>query len=327
LSVFGSFSIGYWEMRGEIKLCAGKANPRLADGISKYLGIPLAGIDISHFKDGETFVRVKENVRGRSVFLIQPTTPPVNNNLMELLIIMDALKRASADRIIVVTPYYGYSRQDRKAEPRVPITARLVANLIEAAGATRVVTVDLHAGQIQGFFNIPVDNLYASPILIESIRKKNFSRPVVVSPDAGGVARARAFARHLNADLAIIDKRRTGHNVAEVMNIIGDVDGREAILIDDMIDSAGTIQEASRALKKAGAVRIMACATHGVLSEPALERIANSELEEVLITDTVPLKDADSSLMEKIKVVSIASLLGEAIKRIHEGTSISELFA
>jgi len=315
-------------MHGEIKLCAGKANPELAEGISNYLGIPLAGMDISHFKDGETFVRIKENVRGRSVFVIQPTTPPVNNNLMELLIIMDALKRASAERIIVVTPYYGYSRQDRKAEPRVPITARLVANLIEAAGATRVVTADLHAGQIQGFFNIPVDNLYASPILIECIRKKNFSRPVVVSPDAGGVARARAFARALNADLAIIDKRRTGHNVAEVMNIIGDVNGREAILIDDMIDSAGTMQEASKALQEAGAVRIMACATHGIFSEPAFERIRDSALEEVLITDTVPLKKvSDSSLTKKIRVISIASLLGEAIKRIHKGTSISELFA
>jgi len=313
-------------MREELKLCAGLANPALSEGISDYLGVPLVGMQISHFKDGETFVRIKENVRGKTVFVIQPTSPPVNNNLMELLIIMDALKRASAERIIVVMPYYGYSRQDRKVEPRVPITSKLVANLIETAGATRVVTVDLHAGQIQGFFNVPVDNLYASPVLTKYIKSKGFSNPVVVSPDAGGVARARAFAKGLNSGLAIIDKRRTAPNVAEAMNIIGDVYGKEAILLDDMIDSAGTMCQASYALKKAGAVRLMACATHGVLSSPALERIENSALEEVVITDTIPADKDERTLCKKIKVISIAELLGEAIRRIYSGNSISELF-
>jgi ribose-phosphate pyrophosphokinase len=306
-----------------MKLFAGNANPVLAREISGYLGVPLGAAVVGRFSDGEVMVRISENTRGRDVFVIQSTCPPVNDTLMELLIMIDALRRASAFRITVVLPYYGYSRQDRKSEPRVPITAKLVANLITAAGADRVLCTDLHAGQLQGYFDIPVDNLMAAPVLLEYFRRKGLERPVVVSPDAGGVERARNFAKRLNASLAIIDKRRLAPNVAEIMNIIGDVEGRPAILIDDMIDTAGTLVQAAAAVKAKGAARVFAAATHAVLSGKALERIEGSPLEEVVVTNTIPPKDGAAG---KITVLSVASLLGEGIRRIHENSSVSSLF-
>jgi ribose-phosphate pyrophosphokinase len=307
----------------EMKLFAGNANPVLAREISAYLGVPLGAAEVGRFSDGEIMVRVRENTRGRDVFVIQSTCPPVNDNLMELLIMVDALRRASADRITVVLPYYGYSRQDRKAEPRVPITAKLVANLITAAGADRALCTDLHAGQLQGYFDIPVDNLMASPVLLEYFRRKNLDRPVVVSPDAGGVERARNFAKRLDASLAIIDKRRLAPNVAEIMNIIGDVEGRPAIILDDMIDTAGTLVQAASAVRAKGASRVFAAASHAILSGKARERIAASPLEEVVVTNTIPPTDTAGG---KIMVLSVASLLGEGIRRIHENTSVSSLF-
>ena len=307
----------------EMKLFAGNANPVLAREISGYLGVPLGAAVVGRFSDGEVMVRISENTRGRDVFVIQSTCPPVNDTLMELLIMIDAVRRASAFRITVVLPYYGYSRQDRKSEPRVPITAKLVANLITAAGADRVLCTDLHAGQLQGYFDIPVDNLMAAPVLLEYFRRKGLERPVVVSPDAGGVERARNFAKRLDASLAIIDKRRLAPNVAEIMNIIGDVEGRPAILIDDMIDTAGTLVQAAAAVKAKGAARVFAAATHAVLSGKALERIADSPLEEVVVTNTIPPKDGAAG---KITVLSVASLLGEGIRRIHENSSVSSLF-
>jgi len=305
----------------EMKLFAGNANPVLAREICTYLGVELGAAEVGRFSDGEIHIRIRENTRGCDVFVIQSTCPPVNDNLMELLIMVDALRRASADRITVVLPYYGYSRQDRKAEPRVPITAKLVANLITAAGADRVLCMDLHAGQLQGYFDIPVDNLFASPALFEYFRRKSLDRPVVVSPDAGGVERARSFAKRLDASLAIIDKRRLAPNVAEIMNIIGDVEGRPAIIIDDMIDTAGTLVQAASAVRAKGASHVFAAATHAILSGKARERIAASSLEEVVVTNTVPTVAGD-----KITVLSVASLLGEGIRRIHENTSVSSLF-
>jgi ribose-phosphate pyrophosphokinase len=307
----------------ELRLFAGNANPALAREISAYLGVPLGAAEVGRFSDGEIMVRINENTRGRDVFVIQSTCPPVNDNLMELLIMVDALRRASAYRITVVLPYYGYSRQDRKAEPRVPITAKLVANLITAAGADRVLCTDLHAGQLQGYFDIPGDNLMASPVLLEYFRRKNLDRPVVVSPDAGGVERARNFAKRLDASLAIIDKRRLAPNVAEIMNIIGDVEGRPAIVLDDMIDTAGTLVQAASAVQAKGASRVFAAASHAILSGKARERIAASPLEEVVVTNTVPPADNAGG---KITVLSVASLLGEGIRRIHENTSVSSLF-
>jgi ribose-phosphate pyrophosphokinase len=306
-----------------MKLFAGNANPVLAREISAYLGVPLGAAEVGRFSDGKIMVRISENTRGRDVFVIQSTCPPVNDNLMELLIMVDALRRASADRITVVLPYYGYSRQDRKAEPRVPITAKLVANLITAAGADRALCTDLHAGQLQGYFDIPVDNLMASPVLLEYFRRKNLDRPVVVSPDAGGVERARNFAKRLDASLAIIDKRRLAPNVAEIMNIIGDVEDRPAIILDDMIDTAGTLAQAASAVQAKGASRVFAAASHAVLSGKARERIAASPLEEVVVTNTIPPADTAGG---KIMVLSVASLLGEGIRRIHENTSVSSLF-
>jgi ribose-phosphate pyrophosphokinase len=306
-----------------MKLFAGNANPVLAREISDFLGVPLGAAVVGRFSDGEIMVRINENIRGRDVFVIQSTCPPVNDNLMELLIMIDALRRASAYRITVVLPYYGYSRQDRKAEPRVPITAKLVANLVTAAGADRVLTTDLHAGQLQGYFDIPVDNLMAAPVLLEYFRKKGLERPVVVSPDAGGVERARNFAKRLDASLAIIDKRRLAPNVAEIMNIIGDVEGRPAIIIDDMIDTAGTLVQAASAVKAKGAARVFAAATHAVLSGKAIERIQGSTLEEVVVTNTIPPREGAPG---KIAVLSVASLLGEGIRRIHENASVSSLF-
>lgn len=309
-------------MQHEMKIFSGTSNPELSREISEYLGEPICKAEVTRFSDGEIMYRINENIRGRDVFLIQSTCPPVNDNIMELLIMVDALRRASAHRITTVLPYYGYGRQDRKSEPRVPITAKLVANLLTTAGVSRVLCADLHAGQIQGYFDIPVDNLFAMPVLIEYFKHKKFSRPVVISPDAGGVERARAFAKRLDASLAIIDKRRTGANVTELMHIIGDVEGREAIILDDMIDTAGTLIQAAEAVSKKGAASVMAAATHAVLSGKAKERIQNSSLQEVVVTNTIPHPASDG----KLTVLSVAGLLGEGIRRIHENSSVSSLF-
>ncbi|NPV53760.1 MAG: ribose-phosphate pyrophosphokinase [Firmicutes bacterium] len=307
----------------KIKVFAGTANPQLAQEIVDHLGIRLGLMKVDRFKDGETRVRIEESVRGADVFVIQPTCNPVNDNLMELLIIMDALRRASAKTITAVIPYYGYARQDRKAAPRDPITAKLVANLIVTAGANRMVTVDLHAGQIQGFFDIPVDPLLAMPILAGYYKEKGF-RGVVVSPDVGGVARARAMAERLHAGLAIVDKRRPEANVAEVMHIIGDVKGKPALIVDDIIDTAGTLVEVARVLDEAGATEVYACCTHAVLSGHAEERIRDSVIKETVVTNTIPLKP--DVKCDKIKVLSVAPLLSEAIKRIYGELSVSILF-
>jgi ribose-phosphate pyrophosphokinase len=308
-----------------ISLISGSAHRGLAEEVSACLDIPLCEASITTFSDGETSVRVEENVRGSDVFVIQPTCTPVNHNIMELLIIMDALKRASAGRVTPVIPYYGYGRQDRKVQPRVPISSKLVADLLTVAGSDRILTVDLHAGQIQGFFDIPVDHLYASPVIYDYLKQCDFTDLVVVSPDAGGVERARAFAKRLDASLAIIDKRREKANVSEVMHVIGDVKGRDALLLDDMIDTAGTIVQGAAALKKQGAHKVLATCSHAVLSGPAIERINDSVLEEVIVTNTIPL-DTKKERCKKLTVLSIASILAEAIKRIHEESSISSLF-
>lgn len=307
-----------------IKLFSGNANVDLAKEICAFLCIPLGTADIRRFSDGEINVEIRDNVRGVDVFIVQSTCPPVNDNLMELLILMDALKRASAQRVTAVVPYYGYARQDRKVLPRAPITAKLVADMLTAAGVSRVLTVDLHAGQIQGFFNIPVDHLYAAPVMLEHIKANYGNDTVIVSPDAGGVERARAFAKRLNSPIAIIDKRRVAPNVAQVMTIIGDVEGKTAILLDDMVDTAGTLVMSADALRKAGARRIFAMATHAVLSGPAIERLEKSVIEELVVTDTIPL--GAKSSCRKIRVLSVAGLLGEAIKRIHFHDSVSSLF-
>ena len=313
-------------MENKIKVFSGNSNQSLAEKICSSLGVPLGSAKVKTFSDGEIMVEIGENVRGRDVYVVQSTCSPTNNNLMELLIMMDALKRASAATITAVIPYYGYARQDRKVAPRTPITSKLVADLITTAGADRVVTIDLHAGQIQGFFNIPVDNLYAAPVILEHLKKSFPSGDVVmVSPDAGGTERARAFAKRLGCTLAVIDKRRTGPNVAEVMHLIGDVRDKAAIILDDMIDTAGTLTQAARALKEHGARSIHACATHGVLSGPAIERINESPIQEVIITDTIPL-GAKDGMTTKVKVLSVAELLAEAIRRIHEDESVSSLF-
>ena len=306
----------------KLKLIAGNANPALAEQISKKLGVELSEAKIGRFSDGEIQVKIVDGVRGADCFIIQSTCAPVNENVMELLVIADALKRASARRITAVIPYYGYARQDRKAEPRVPITSKLVANLITASGINRVLTMDLHARQIQGFFDIPVDHLYARPVLLQYFLDLKLHNPIVVSPDAGGVERARAFAKLLNADLAIVDKRRPRPNEAAIMNIIGDVKGRNAIILDDMIDTGGTLTKVADAIKNAGAIKVYAAASHGVLSGQAIEKIQKSSLEEVAITDSIP----HSSDIPKIKVLSIASLLAEAILRISNDESISALF-
>jgi len=310
----------------KIKIFAGNSNKPLAEEICSHLGMELGKSDVRSFSDGEVYVDIQESVRGVEVYVVQSTCTPTNDNLMELLIMLDAFKRASAVSVTAVIPYYGYARQDRKVAPRTPISAKLVADLITAAGATRVVCVDLHAGQIQGFFNIPVDHIYATPVLLDYIRK-NFTDDdvVVVSPDAGGVERARAFAKRLGTNLAIIDKRRPRPNVSEVMNIIGEVEGKTAVLLDDMIDTAGTITQAAEALAKNGAKQVYACATHAVLSGPAMDRIDNSPIKELVVTNTIPqLKGARQSA--KIKRLSVGPLLGEALKRIHCGESVSSLF-
>ena len=309
-----------------MKLVTGNSNLKLADGISKYVGLELSNCDVKRFADNEIFVEMKENVRGEDVFVIQSTSYPANDNLMELLIIIDTLRRASAKRITAVIPYYGYARQDRKPGPRTPITSKLVANMIDKAGANRVLTMDLHAGQIQGFFDIPTDNLFAAPVLVEDIKSKlTKDTPIVVSPDVGGVVRARIIAKRIGADLAIVDKRRERAGESEVMNIIGDVEGRECFMIDDIVDSAGTLCNASDALIKQGATKVYSYVTHGVLSGKAVERVNNSSLTKLLITDTIEESDAVKK-SDKINVISISSLLGEAIKRISGEKSVSSLF-
>lgn len=310
-----------------IKLFTGCAHASLAAEIANYLDMPVGDATVSEFSDGEIMVQINENVRGTDVFVLQPTSMPVNRHLMELLLMVDALKRASASRITAVIPYYGYARQDRKVQPRVPISAKLVADLITAAGTNRVVTMDLHAAQIQGFFNIPVDNLYAAPVLLDYIRKQyHFENLIIVSPDAGGVERARSFAKKLNCSMAIIDKRREAANVSQIMNVIGDVENKDAIILDDMIDTGGTTVQAATALKAKGAKRVVAACTHAVLSDNAVEKANKSVLEELIVTNTIP-PDSKREQCKKLTVLSIASLIGEAIKRIHEESSISSLFA
>lgn len=307
-------------------ILTGNANPVLATQIASVLKTPLGQARVSRFSDGETFCEIHENVRGMDTYLIQPTSSPVNDNLMELLIMCDALRRASASGITAVIPYYGYARQDRKVAPRTPITSKLVADLLVASGVTRVVCVDLHAGQIQGFFNIPFDHLYALPVFLSDYLQTRFnSDTVFVSPDAGGVERARAYSKRLGAQLAIIDKRRDSPNVSEVVHLIGDVRGRDCIIVDDMIDTAGTLCNAARAVMDYGARRVVACATHGVLSGPAMQRIEESPLEEVVVTNSVPPSE-EAAASRKIRVLSIARLLGEAIRRIHNSDSVSSLF-
>jgi ribose-phosphate pyrophosphokinase len=308
-----------------MKIFTGNANPGLAKEICDRMNIPLGNAVVSRFSDGEINVQIMDNVRGCDVFVVQPTAAPVNRHLMELLIMTDALKRASAARITAVLPYYGYSRQDRKVQPRVPISAKLVADLITTAGANRVLTMDLHAGQIQGFFNIPVDNLFAASVLLDYLRAKKFTNLTLVSPDAGGVERTRAFAKRLNASLAIIDKRREKANVAKVMHIIGDVKGHDCLLLDDMVDTAGTLTEGVAALKSAGAGIIAAACTHAVLSGPAIQRINESALDEVIVTNTIAL-DSKQKECKKLTVLSVAPVLAEAMTRIHEETSLSSLF-
>ncbi len=312
-------------MSGELKLFTGTANPALAEDVSAYLGVPLSKATVSTFSDGEIRVKIEENVRGRDVFVMQSCGHPVNTSIMELLLMLDALKRSSGYRITAVIPYFGYARQDRKDQPRVPISAKLMADLITMAGAHRVLTLDLHAQPIQGFFNIPVDHLYAAPVLFEYVNKSRMRDLVVVSPDAGGVERARAFAKRLEATLAIVDKRREGPNQAEVMNIIGTVKGGHVLLLDDMIDTAGTIAETARACLDNGASAASALCTHPVLSGPAIERIQQSCLTEVVATNSVPIGDKDRRC-SKLRILSVAPLLGEAIKRIHEEQSVTSLF-
>jgi ribose-phosphate pyrophosphokinase len=311
-------------MAYDLKLFSGNANRGLAEEIARELRVKLGDADVSRFSDGEVFVQINENVRGQDVFIVQPTCPPVNDTLVELLVMVDAFRRASARRITAVMPYYGYARQDRKVQSRVPITAKLVADLITSAGIHRVLALDLHAGQIQGFFNIPVDHLFAAPVLIDYLAKKDLEDVVLVSPDAGGVERARAIAKRLKAGLAIIDKRRDMPNVAAFMHLIGDVEGNDVVIIDDMIDTAGTLIQAVDALKREGARRILAAAVHGVLSGPAIPRIAGSDLEEVIICNSIPL--VGDKRLPKIQVLTVAPLLAEAIRRIHDEESVSTLF-
>lgn len=309
-------------MRG-YKIFSGTANIEFSKMVAKYLGIPLSEASIKRFSDGEISVQIGESVRGKEVFVIQPTCAPANINLMELLILTDALKRSSASSITAVVPYFGYARQDRKAAPRVPITAKLVANMMQTAGIDRVVTMDLHAGQIQGFFDIPVDNLYGTMVFTDYVKSKNLPNPIVASPDVGGVARARALAKTMNLDMVIVDKRREKANESEVMNVIGDVNGKDVILIDDMIDTAGTIVKAAEIFKKKGATSVMAFCTHPVLSGPAYERLSTGALDELVVTDTIPLKEQN----EHIKVISVAPLFGEVIRRVYHDESVNSLFS
>lgn len=318
--------MGIANVKDEIKVFSGNSNPDLADAVCAYLGVKRGSADVRRFSDGEILVEISENVRGGDVFVIQSTCTPVNDNIMELLLMLDALRRASAKRITAVIPYYGYARQDRKVAPRVPISAKLVADLITAAGALRVLTVDLHAGQIQGFFNVPVDNVFATPVLLKYARTRlGDSDVTVISPDAGGVERARAFAKHINASLAIIDKRRARPNEVAEMHIVGEVKGKIAVLVDDMVDTAGTMVAAVRALYENGAREVYACCTHAVLSGEAIQRLEASDLCELIVTDTIPLRP-EAQACSKIRRLSVAELLGEAVRRIHHEESISSLF-
>lgn len=309
-----------------IKFFTGNSHRVLANEIADYLGIAVGDATVTRFSDGEIMIQINENVRGTDVFVLQPTSMPVNRHIMELLLMVDALKRASARRITAVIPYYGYARQDRKVQPRVPISAKLVADLITAAGTNRILTMDLHAAQIQGFFNIPVDNLYAAPVLLDYVRKRySVENLVIVSPDAGGVERARAFAKKLQCSIAIIDKRREAANVSQIMNVIGDVENKDTIILDDMIDTGGTTIQAASALKDKGARRVVAACTHAVLSDSAVDKVNDSVIEELIVTNTIPL-DSKKDRCKKLTVLSIAPLIGEAIRRIHEESSISSLF-
>lgn len=304
---------------------SGSSHASLVESICRYLNTPPGKANVGTFSDGETMVEIGENVRGKDCFVVQSTCHPVNHHIVELLVIMDALRRSSAGQIVAILPYYGYGRQDRKVAPRTPITSKLVADMLSAAGADRVVSIDLHAGQIQGFFNIPFDHLYATPVLLDDIKKGFQTPPVIVSPDAGGTERARAYSKRLKSTLAIIDKRRPAPNVSEVMNVIGDVEGKEALLLDDMVDTAGTLTLGARVLMDKGAKRVVAYAVHPVLSGPAIERIQESPLEELVITDTIPLRE-NAKNCKKIRQLSVAPLLGEAIRRIHLQDSVSALF-
>jgi ribose-phosphate pyrophosphokinase len=310
---------------GALKVFSGTAHPQLTREITDFLGIPVGQARLRRFPDSEVSFQIDENIRGADVFIVQPTCTHVDANLMEMLVMIDAFRRSSAARITAVVPYYGYARQDRKDKPRVPISAKLVANLLGAAGTNRVLTMDLHKAQIQGFFDIPVDHLFAAPVIIDYLARLNSPRLTIVSPDAGGAERARAYAKRLDAELAVIDKRRTEDGTAEVMNVIGDVHGRTCIIQDDIIDTAGTIQKAATALKSAGAERVLACAVHGVLSGPAIDRINNSPVDQLIVTNTIPLR-GEAQQCKKIVVLSVARLLGQAIRSIHEETSVSSLF-
>jgi ribose-phosphate pyrophosphokinase len=321
LSGDGLTSTGF----GDLKVFSGSAHPSLTQEIAEFLGIPVGQARLRRFPDSEVSFQIDENIRGADVFIVQPTCNPVDQHLMEMLVMIDAFRRSSAARITAVIPYYGYARQDRKDKPRVPISAKLVANLLSAAGTNRVLTMDLHKAQIQGFFDTPVDHLFAAPVIIEYLARQDKPKLTIVAPDAGGAERARAYAKRLDAELAVVDKRRSEDGTAEVMNVIGDVEGRVCIVQDDIIDTAGTIQKASMALKAAGAVRVLACAVHGVLSGPAIERVERSPLDELIVTNTIPLHK-DASGCKKIVVLSVARLLGQAIRSIHEETSVSSLF-
>ena len=310
---------------GDVKLFAGSAHPQLASEIAEFLGVELGQARLRRFPDTEVSFQIDENIRGTDVFVVQPTCAPVDQHLIELLIMVDAFRRSSAARITAVVPYYGYGRQDRKDKPRVPISAKLVANLVSAAGTNRVLTMDLHKAQIQGFFDIPVDHLFAAPVVIDYLSRQTYPRLTIVAPDAGGAERARAYAKRLDAELAVIDKRRSDDGTAEVMNVIGEVGGRTCVIADDIIDTAGTIQKAAQALKESGAERVIACAVHGVLSGPAVDRIEKAPIDKLIITNSVPLT-AERAKCQKIVVLSVARLLGQAIRSIHEETSVSSLF-
>lgn len=312
-------------MYSELKIFGGRAHPALTKEISDYLELDVGEVTLFDFSDGETFFQIEENVRGRDVFVVQPTCPPVNSNFVELLIMLDTFKRSSASRVTAVIPYYGYARQDKKDKPRVPITAKLVADLVSAAGADRILTMDVHAAQISGYFDIPVDHLFAAPVLLDEIRNLGLDQPMIVAPDAGGVARARAIAKRLDSDLAIVDKRRVAANQAEVMNVIGNVDGRNVVIVDDIIDTGGTLVNTVESLKDQGASGVYAVGIHGVLSGPALDRINESALDKVLVTNTTP-QEEKLARCDKLVPLTVAPLLGEAIRRIHDNSSVSSLF-
>jgi ribose-phosphate pyrophosphokinase len=312
-------------MGRELRVFTGSAHPALGEAIARFLGVPLGRAHLSRFADGEVWFQIQDNVRGADVFVVQPTGPPVNENLMELLVMLDAFKRSSASRITAVMPYYGYARQDRKDKPRVPISAKLVADLLSAAGTDRVLTMDLHASQIQGFFNVPVDHLFAAPVILEYVSRLKLPKLTVVSPDAGGVERARAYAKRLDASLAIVDKRREAPNVAEVHLVVGDVDGRSALIVDDMVDTGGTLAKVAQAIKEAGAREVLASSSHAVLSGHAVERIDASPLSRLIVTDSVPVAEAKKR-SGKVVVLSIAELMGKAIRNIHEEASVTSLF-